>query len=81
MEIEALEYDNDDFANDPSFTSILDDKELADDELNDIFANADADGNDDDANVSDSGSDLNDSQNSSRKRRRKLQVSDSKAYK
>lgn len=83
MEIEALEYDNDDFANDPTFTitSILDDKELADDELNDIFANADADGDDDGEDDSDSESDVNDSQNSSRKRRRKVQVPDNKKYK
>lgn len=83
LEIEALEYDNDDFANDPSFTitSILDDKELADDELNDIFANADADGDEDAEDDSDSESDLNESsQNSSRKRRRKAQVPDNKKY-
>lgn len=84
MEIAALEYDNDDFANDPSFTitSILDDKELADDELNDIFANADADADDDEDDDEDnSDSDLDESQNTSRKRRRKSQVPDNKTYK
>lgn len=80
MEI-TLEYDNDDFTNDPSFTitSILDDKELAEDELNDIFADADA--NDDVDNDTDSDSDLDDSENTSRKRRRKTQVPDNKTYK
>lgn len=78
MEI-TLEYDNDDFTNDPTFTitSILDDKELAEDELNDIFADADAD-EDEDIN---SDSDLDESQNTSRKRRRKTQVPDNKTYK
>lgn len=78
MEIETLEYDNDDFANDPSFTitSILDDKELAEDELNDIFANADAD---EEADGSDS--DLDESQNTPRKRRRKAQLSVNKTFK
>lgn len=78
MEI-TLEYDNDDFTNDPSFTitSILDDKELAEHELNDIFAEADADGDDD----IDSDSDLDESENSPRKRRRKTQVPDNKTYK
>lgn len=78
MEIEVLGYDNDDFANDPSFTitSILDDKELAEDELNDIFANADAG-----ADTDDSDSDLDESQNTPRKKRRKAQVPDNKTYK
>lgn len=80
MEIETLEYDNDDFANDPSFTitSILDDKELAEDELNDIFANAEAEA---DAEADGSDSDLDESQDTPRKRRRKPQVPDNKKYK
>lgn len=80
MEI-TLEYDNDDFTNDPSFTitSILDDKELAEHELNDIFADADADADDDDD--IDSDSELDESENSPRKRRRKTQVPDNKTYK
>lgn len=79
MEI-TLEYDNDDFTNDPSFTitSILDDKELADHELNDIFADADADDDDADSN---SDSDLDGSENTPRKRRRKTQLPDNKTYK
>lgn len=81
MEI-TLEYDNDDFTNDPSFTitSILDDKELAEHELNDIFADADADADDDDDDI-DSDSELDESENSPRKRRRKTQVPDNKTYK
>lgn len=80
MEI-TLEYDNDDFTNDPTFTitSILDDKELAEDELNDIFADADAD--DDEDLDQDSDSDLDESQNASRKRRRKSQLPDNRTYK
>lgn len=82
MEI-TLEYDNDDFTNDPSFTitSILDDKELAEHELNDIFADADADVDDDDDDDGDSDSDLDESENTPRKRRRKTQVPDNKTYK
>lgn len=80
MEIEALEYD-DDFANDPSF-SILDDKGLAEDELNDIFGNSDADGDADaDADSNGSSSDLDESENTPRKKRRKVQVPDNKIYK
>lgn len=68
MEIEAFDYDNDDFENDPSFTitSDLDSRQLDEDEFDDI--NAD-------------GSELDELQDTPRKRRRKVQVPDNKTYK
>lgn len=68
MEIEAFEYDNDDFENDPSFTiaSDLDNGQLGDDDFDDIAIN---------------GSDLDEPRDTSRKRRRKVHVPDDKSYK
>lgn len=68
MEIEAFEYDNDDFENDPSFGigSDLENQQMDEDELDDI---------------GDDGSGLDELQDAPRKRRRKVQVPDNKAYK
>lgn len=71
MEIEAFEYDNDDFENDPSFAiaSELDHAQLAEDELDDLI---------DDAN-DDFG--LDELKDTPRRRRKKIQVPDTKNYK
>lgn len=71
MEIDAFDYDNDDFENDPSFdiTSDLENRQLAEDELDDFVG----DGNDE--------YDLGDMRDSTRKRRRKIQEPDTKSYK
>lgn len=68
MEIEAFEYDNDDFENDPSFgiSSDLEDQQLDEDELDDY---------------ADEESGLDELNDTPRKRRRKAQVPDNKAYK
>lgn len=71
MVIEALDYDADDFENDPSFalTDELDNRQLDEDELDDF----DDDGNDD--------FNLDESKNTPKKRRRKVQVPDNKIHK
>lgn len=69
MEIEAFDYENDDFENDPSFTisSDLENRQFDEDELDDIVAD---------------GSDLDEPKDTPRKRRRKVQaVPDDKSYK
>lgn len=67
MEIEAFEYDNDDFENDPSFaiTSDMENRQLDDDDLDDLVG----DGS------------LDEVKDTPRKRRRKIQVPDDKTYK
>lgn len=71
MEIEAFDYDNDDFENDPSFaiTSDLENRQLDDEELDDL--------------VDDGGGEfiLDEVKDTPRKRRRKIQVPDDKTYK
>lgn len=69
MEIEAFDYENDDFENDPSFTisSDLENRQFDEDELDDIVAD---------------GSDLDfETKDTPRKRRRKVQIPDDKSYK
>lgn len=71
MEIEAFEYDNDDFENDPSFamTSDLENRQLDDDELDDLVGEGCDEFN------------LDEVKDTPRKRRRKVQVPDDKSYK
>lgn len=71
MEIEAFEYDNDDFENDPSFaiTSDLENRQLDEDDLDDLVC----DGGDE--------YNLDEVKDTPRKRRRKIQVPDDKSYK
>ena len=72
MEIDAFDYDNDDFENDPSFaiTSDLENRQLDEDELEDLVG--------DDGDVEYGFSEVKDAP---RKRRRKVQVPDDKSYK
>ncbi|XP_055299687.1 zinc finger protein weckle-like [Sitodiplosis mosellana] len=70
MEIDAFDYDNDDFENDPSFaiTSDLENRQLDEDELDDLVG----DGDDEYG--------LDEIKDTPRKRRRKVQVPDDKTY-
>lgn len=67
MEIDAFEYDNDDFEHDPSFD--LDNRQLVEDELDDLIGDENNDFDSDEV------------KNTPRKRRRKVQVPENKTYK
>lgn len=71
MVIEALDYDVDDFEDDPSFSiaTDLDDEQLDDDELDEF----DADGTEEDA--------LDELKDTPKKKRRKVQVPEDKIHK